>query len=204
MISVKSVTVGSLSVNCYILYDDKSAVVIDPGADGNVICAMAKELGVTIKHIILTHGHFDHIGAVGYIVKKYYCDVYLHEKDAEFLTNSFLNLSDRFGIDVAYDGSFITVKEQVLTLLGHDFKFIHTPGHTPGSMCIKVDGNLFTGDTLFRCSIGNAFSPYGDTDLEIISIKNKILMLDDSFICYPGHGETTTIKYERQFNPYLV
>ena len=187
---------------CQALLDD--TILLDFGPDTYYHMIMYKVPLESIHHILITHNHFDHIGAVGYIVEKCGCDVYIHKNDAEFLTNTYLNLSDRFGSEIVYNGRYFSVNEQHLSLLGLDFKFIHTPGHTPGSVCIRVGDCLFTGDTLFKRSVGNAFSPYGDTDLEILSIKNKVLNLDDRLLCYPGHGESTSIEYEKHFNPYLV
>ena len=204
MLKVKCISVGPLGANCYLLYNQIDAIIIDPGFDGQTICDLASKLNIKIKHIILTHGHFDHIGAVSYIKDRFDCDVYIHKNDGAFLNNPSLNLSDRFASSILYDGAHTCVGEETLNLLEYDFKFISTPGHTPGSVCIMVEDMLFTGDTLFRCSIGNAFPPYGNTVQEIKSIKEKILKLDDSLICYPGHGEPTTIGYEKQFNPYLV
>ncbi len=203
MISIKCVPLGSLGANCYFLCNQNEAVIIDPGSNEKLICNIINELNVNVKHIILTHGHFDHIGAVSFLKEHFNCNIYIHIDDVTLLKTPSLNLSDRFGTEICYIGDFISVGEETLNLIGYDFKFISTPGHTPGSMCIKVDNKLFTGDTLFRCSIGNAFPPYGDTDLEISSIKQKILCLDDNTVCYPGHGEPTTINYEKQFNPYL-
>jgi len=204
MLSVKCVTVGDISSNCYFVYEKNNCVLIDPGANGELICEYAKELNVTIKHILLTHGHFDHIGAVEYVKRYYNCDVYININDALLLNDSTLNLSDRFGCAIKYDGDYISVSDEILNLIGYDFEFITTPGHTPGSMCIKVEDKLFTGDTLFFNSIGNAFPPYGNTHLEISSIKTKILILDNNIRCYPGHGAYTTILNEKQFNPYLI
>ncbi len=204
MLSLKCIPLSILGVNCYILYNQNSAVVIDPGSDGELICEVVKELNVEIKHIILTHGHFDHIGAVSHLKEQFDCDVYIHNNDSLLLGDPSLNLSQRFTTRICYDGEFVSVGEETVNLLGCDFEFILTPGHTPGSVCIKVEDMLLTGDTLFKCSIGNAFAPYGNTQLEISSIKEKILLLDDNTVCYPGHGEHTTIHYEKHFNPYLV
>lgn len=204
MLSVKCLPLGTIGANCYILYEGSDAIVIDPGEHGDIICDTAKQLNVNIKCVFLTHGHFDHIGAVGFIVDKYDCDVYINKKDAEFLNDTYLNLSDKFGKPIMYNSSYICVENEIIDFLGYDFEFISTPGHTPGSMCIKVGDIMFTGDTLFKCSIGRAFEPYGDTELEICSIKNKILTLGENIVCYPGHGEATSIYCEKHFNPYLV
>lgn len=203
MLSVKNLAVGPLQSNCYIVYSNRDAVVIDPGSDGEYICQTLYDMSLNVRHIILTHGHFDHIGAVDYIQKKFNCDVYIHKYDAQMLKSPALNLSSRFGSPIAYNGSVIELSDESINLIGFDFSFISTPGHTPGSMCIRVEDYLFTGDTLFECSIGRAFDPYGDTELEISSIKSKILPLGDNLKCFTGHGPSTTISYEKQFNPYL-
>ncbi len=203
MLSVKTLTVGPMQSNCYILYNGSDAVVIDPGADETYIYNTINDMNLNVRRIILTHGHFDHIGAVGYLKDKFNCDVYIHKNDFEFLNNPSLNLSIRFNFPIVYSSDCITLTDETVNLIGHDFFFISTPGHTPGSMCIKVDNYIFTGDTLFKCSIGRAFEPYGDIELEIKSIKEKLLPLDNNLKCLTGHGDSTTIQYEKQFNPYL-
>ena len=203
MLKVDCLSVGPLQSNCYILHNDCNlAVIIDPGDDFNKIDNHVVRNNYSVEAIIFTHGHFDHIAAGELLFDKYLCKVYVHADDAQMLSDSYLNLSSRMSIDdIVFDKVFTSVVEESISLLGSDFSFIHTPGHTPGSMCIMCDGMLFTGDTLFRLSVGNSFAPYGDMNKEIKSISDKLYVLPD-MVCYPGHGERTTIEYEKKYNPY--
>ncbi len=203
MIKVDGLSVGPLQSNCYILYNnDNEAVVIDPGDDFDKIDNHIVQKNFNVEAIIFTHGHFDHIGAGELLYDKYLCKVYVHADDAQMLSDSYLNLSSRMSMtEAVFEKDFISVVDETVTLLGSEFTFIHTPGHTPGSMCIMCDDMLFTGDTLFKLSVGNSFSPYGDINTEIKSIVEKIYTLPN-LTCYPGHGEPTAIEYEKNYNPY--
>ncbi len=205
MLSVEKIVVGELSTNCYLVFNsNKDSVVIDPGAQGEVISEKIESLGLNVISILLTHAHFDHIGAVGYLVSKYNCDVILHKNDVALLKDRDLNLSERFtNKSIDFCGKYKAVTEQKLVLLGKTFEFLHTPGHTPGSVCILVDDMLFTGDTLFYMSIGNAFSPYGSVNQELKSIKNKLFTINRDLICYTGHGNQTSLFFEKSYNPYF-
>ena len=206
MLEVKKLVLGKMQSNCYIVYDTDTfnAVVIDPGADAKEIIDCIKKLGVKIYHIILTHAHFDHMGAADVLMKEFNCNLLVSKDDLKLLTDPALNLSGQFGSYVTVSGNNVqAICDQSLHLIGHDFEFIDTPGHTDGSICIKVGQFLFTGDTLFYMSIGNDFPPYGSIQKEISSIKNKIFTLQGNYICYPGHGPKTTLDFERQNNPYL-
>ena len=202
MLCVERFIMGNMASNCYIIYNDSQAVIIDPGSSDGAICDFINRHNLQIKGIILTHGHFDHFGGVEFIKNHFNCDVYIHKNDVKLLTDCSLNLSASFGGDICYDG-VVAIGDCKMSLIDNDFEFISTPGHSPGSMCVKVGNYLFTGDTLFKGSIGRAFSPYGDTDLEIASIKQKLFTLQDDVVCYPGHGSQSTISYEKRFNPYL-
>lgn len=207
MIEVKTITVGSLQCNCYLVYDTvtRHAVIIDAGADADLISEYISSMRLDVKHIILTHAHFDHIGAVDKLCKKYNSSIIMNIADRQLLIDPNYNLSSRFPIDavtVKYpDIKYVT--DETMKLIGHDFEFISTPGHSNGSMCIKVDNMIFTGDTLFYCSIGNEFPPFGNLLMEIESIKTKLFTISGDYICYPGHGPKTTLEYERCNNPYI-
>ena len=205
MLELITIEVGMMRSNCYILNNDFNAVIIDPGDDSSEIIQIIKSKKLKPESIILTHGHFDHIGAVDEICSQYDIPVIINRADFSFLTNPAHNLSTSFfesGIIVKTQ-KVICVADQSMKLIGLDFKFISTPGHSPGSMCIQVSNYLFTGDTLFYMSVGNQFPPFGDFSLEIQSIKQNLLSLDVDYICYPGHGPKTSLIFEKENNPYL-
>lgn len=207
MLKINKYSLGELQTNCYILYDVKTldGVIIDPACNADYIIAKCKSYGINVKHIIFTHGHFDHFLAADEICEHYKTDLIINKEDVKLLTNPLYNLSLNFNRSEARlrSNNIISVEDESLSLIGHDFRFISTPGHTPGSMCIIAGDNMFTGDTLFYMSIGNAFPPLGDFDMEIDSIKSKLLTLDRDYICYPGHGNSTTLYFEKNNNPYL-
>ncbi len=207
MLKYKLIQVGELQSNCYILYNDESfnAVIIDPGDDADLILSNIDILGVKPEYVILTHAHFDHIGATDSICNKYDIGVLMNNGDAELLKNSNYNLSKRFCINpVTVECTNIRyVSDEYMQLIGEKFEFISTPGHSIGSMCIKVSNYIFTGDTLFYLSIGNEFEPFGSFKKEIESIKNKLFTLNGDFICLTGHGKSTTLDFERKYNSYI-
>lgn len=205
MLYVDTIVVGSMSTNCYLLTNNElnAAVLIDPGDDFSLINQKLKDSKAELKYIILTHGHFDHIGAVTEFVKEYNPILIMNKNDYDYLTNTNYNLSCNFSNNVTAKYEHIRfVGDESANLLGFQFSFIHTPGHTLGSMCIKVQGNLFTGDTLFFESIGNDFPPFGNINQEINSIRQKLYSIPDDLTCYPGHGNLTSLHYEMKYNPY--
>lgn len=204
MLKLKKIVVGALETNCYILYDEGKSIVIDPGDDFQLIESFLLSENLTCEFILLTHAHFDHIKAVDSLVEKYGSKVLINESDFHLLTDAALNLSMNFyrkAITVKTK-NIKTVKDEQMNLLGYTFNFVTTPGHTPGSMCIIVEDKMFTGDTLFYRSIGNAFPPYGNTTQEIESIKSKLYTLDFDYTCLTGHGLQTKLFYEINNNPY--
>lgn len=195
---------GRLQSNCYLIEEGDSAVLIDCGGDGSEILAFATAKNLKIKALLLTHGHIDHIEGVDRVVEQHHCPMYVHENDVELLYNASLNLSQHiYRASVLIKADAISFKDNDrLSFDSFAFDVIHTPGHTPGSVCFRLGNALFTGDTLFLNSVGNEFPPYGDFSLEIASIRKRLFTLEDDFICYPGHGESTTLFYEKINNPY--
>ena len=198
---------GPLAVNCYVASDEatKKAFIVDPGAHNKDMVNYIKENGFEIEYIILTHGHGDHIGGVPACRKEYpkaKLVACIHEKP--MLEDPYLNMSTLTGgesvsLSVDHyvsDGDTMKVGEMEL-------KFLHTPGHTPGGMCILVGNILFSGDTLFQQSIGrtdfqgSSFAAIQD------SIRSKLYTLPDDTIVLPGHMGTTTIGYEKRNNPFV-
>ena len=205
---VRKLIVGLMKSNVYIVYDRKTmkGVMIDAGGDGQKILNLVYELGVHIEYLILTHGHIDHISALETIKEKLNPQVIIHKDDLEYLFNADLNLSSKYARNnmvYSKQPEYVIDRDQKLKLIGYNFGFIHTPGHTPGSMCIKVKNMLFTGDTLFNGSIGSDIPPNGNMQLEIVSIKGKLFTIRENLNCYPGHGVITTLHYEKKNNPYI-
>ncbi|RCX17963.1 glyoxylase-like metal-dependent hydrolase (beta-lactamase superfamily II) [Anaerobacterium chartisolvens] len=200
----KRLMTGMFSSNCYIIGDNGEGAVIDPGVECGEIMAAVEELGLRIKYIILTHVHIDHICHMDELREKTGANVAAHADDAVYLSNPRLNGSALFGLAKAFGNADITVKDgDVLKVGGMDVHIIHTPGHSAGGICIKAENRLFSGDTLFRMSIGRTDLGNGDYDELINSIKTKLMVLDDEVEVYPGHGTATTIGYERANNPFI-
>lgn len=200
---VKRFVVGLIEVNCYLVADPATgdACLIDPGGDPLSIKNFLKKNNFNLKFIINTHGHGDHIAANS----EFDAPIYIHRFDSEFLTDAEKNLSHTFFFSVISpvasrfleDGEKINLGSIVLEI-------IHTPGHTPGSISIKAEDVIFTGDALFRGSVGRTDFSYGDGDLLLKSIREKLLKFDDDTIIYPGHGDSSTIGIEKRTNPFLT
>lgn len=196
--------IGLYGSNCYILGDDGEGVVIDPGVDAGEILRTAEKNSLKIKFIILTHGHIDHICHMDKLRDLTGAEVAVHKADSDTFSNPVLNGSVLTGQDISFRDADIFLKEgDVLEVGSLKLNIIHTPGHTPGGICIKVGNNVFTGDTLFRMSIGRTDLGRGNYEEIIDSIKNKLMILDDNVKVYPGHNESTTIGFERRNNPFL-
>ncbi len=196
---------GMLGSNGYLLWNDGEAALIDAGVPAKDIIEAIDENKVTLKYIILTHGHFDHICSVDEIKRKAGGSVAIHTDDAIGLTNPKYNGSTLFsGESLIFNKPDQYVKDgDILKIGNQEFKIIHTPGHSPGGICIYSKDCLFTGDTLFYRSIGRTDLGNGNHDELIDSIKSKLFVLDESLAVYPGHGRSTTIGYEKNNNPYL-
>ena len=202
----EAMAVGSYMSNCYIVGSDKTkeAAIIDPGAEFGKIDSKIIELGLTPKMIILTHAHGDHIGAVLELIDKYNIPVYIHEDDAEALVDSSINLTKvLFRKEVTINPDVKLKDGDKIELGDLEFEIIHTPGHTKGGICIKIENIMMTGDTLFNQSIGRTDFPGGSFDQIIRSIKEKVFKYDDDTIVYPGHNSPTTIKSEKMNNPFV-
>ncbi|MEC5422258.1 MBL fold metallo-hydrolase [Virgibacillus sp. C22-A2] len=204
--NVKSMSLGPLGTNCHIVYDDQHAIIVDPGGEAATIIDYIQKEGLTTAAILLTHAHFDHIGAVEDLRYHYNVDVYIHEAEASWLENPHLNRSALFTGE-----SIITKKAEQLLLPGNmtigeiQFEVIHTPGHSPGSVSFIFNDASFviSGDVLFFQGIGRTDLPGGNGKQLEESIKDKLYKLGDNFIVYPGHGPNTTIGNEKSNNPFF-
>jgi hydroxyacylglutathione hydrolase len=202
---LRRMEVGPFAANCYLVAcgQTKEAVIIDPGADARQILSMVAGEKVTVKYIINTHGHVDHVGANEDIRKALGVPILIHENDGEMSKKPHASLSAFVGKmklaepdTLLKDGDKLTVGTLVFTV-------IETPGHTKGSITLALDGALFTGDTLFAGSIGRTDLPGGSFREIISSIKEKLLVYADDTVVYPGHGPESTIGEERKYNPFL-
>ncbi len=199
---VKKFVVGPLATNCYIFGDDASGEIalMDPAGDTDRINNFIRKNGLKLNCIINTHGHGDHISGNA----DFSADVLVHKLDGDFLDNAEKNLSAAFGAPVSSprpnrlldDGDRIAVGKLYLDV-------IHTPGHTPGSICLKYDNLLFSGDTLFFEGVGRTDIPNASWNELLRSIKDKLMLLPDDCKVYPGHGPETTIGHERNYNTFL-
>lgn len=203
---LQKIDAGIYGVNCYILADDKNmmAAVIDPGGDADKISAIIEENDLTLKYIILTHGHADHIAAVIELKNKYKSEIIIHAMDSELIKDSSLNYSVQMGMDAVgfeadiliHDNDKIEIGEIVLNV-------VHTPGHTKGSICLTTDDIMFTGDTLFAGSMGRTDLHGGSEDQMKKSLR-KLKNLENDYTILPGHGPASKLSKEKLTNPYLV
>jgi len=202
---IKQLSVGPIQANCFILGCEKTkeAAVIDPGDEADRILLTLAESKLSVKYIINTHGHFDHVGANKRLKEVTGADLMIHKEDVPMLeqltatAGSFgLSAENSPGPDkLLEDGETITFGEITLQV-------IHTPGHSRGGVSLYTDGALFVGDTLFAGSIGRTDLPGGDYSVLIASIQNKLFPLGDDVTVYTGHGPETTIGHEKRTNPF--
>ena len=206
MLQVQMIPVGMLETNAYLLTDTATGktAVVDPGVAQSDLMQAIQKIGVeNVTAILLTHGHYDHIGGVAAIQKETGATVYIGEQDGEFPSRSSLNLDAMlqgrltpFTPDVLLqDGDTVQLGETALRVL-------HTPGHTAGSICFVADGVLLSGDTLFHGSMGRTDFPTGSPAKMMESLQ-RLARLEGDYAVYPGHGPESTLEWERQHNPYL-
>jgi glyoxylase-like metal-dependent hydrolase (beta-lactamase superfamily II) len=192
---IKSFPSGPLSVNCYFVGDDitKKAFIVDPGGFNSRLDNYIKENAFSLDYIILTHGHSDHIGGVKTYQEAYNAKIIAHKDDASMLAHAADNFSLQvYGKAIAFEADIYIPEITHLSVGTMELEFIHTPGHTPGGMCMLVENHLFTGDTLFFESIGRTDFPGSSFDALAMSVHNKLFILPDETLVYPGHmGETT-------------
>jgi len=195
---IRTLTLGIYQTITYLVVQDNEIIVIDPVSKPERIQALIKE-NETLVGICLTHGHFDHIGAVDELVSKYNCPVFIHKDDYELTQDSEKNYSQTKKIKLK---SKIEFYSDSMKIKSFNFDVLNTPGHTKGSVCLRFDNNLFTGDTLFKGSIGRT-DLYGASPQEMKQSLRLLRSLQEDYIIYPGHDGITTLFDELKRNPYL-
>ena len=190
---ITTLPLGMLQTNCYIVEEGDRCLVIDPGDEAGKVLAFLEKRSLTLEAILLTHGHFDHVGAVKSLAADTDCRVFLCDRELSLpgaMTNGPLYYTDTYG------------EGDTLTLAGMTFAVLHTPGHTPGSVCLLFGDTLFSGDTLFAGSCGRTDFP-GSNPADMRLSLTRLAGLDDQITILPGHGESSTIAQEKRYNPYL-
>ena len=191
--NIHTLPLGAYQTNTYIVENGGHCVIIDAGYAPEVILRFLRDHNLMADAILLTHGHFDHVGAVRELAVELECPVYLHEKELSMppmMTAGPLYYTHTYG------------EGDRLQLAGISFRVLHTPGHTPGSVCLVAENHLFSGDTLFAGSCGRTDFPGGDWATIRKSLARLSGMTEDLFV-HPGHGESTTLASEKQYNPYM-
>ena len=190
--NIEKLTLGLYQTNTYILTEGENAVVIDPGYDPDAILDALE--GKNLKAILLTHGHFDHVGAVKELVAETGCDVYIHAAE--------LNLPPMITAGQLYYTHTYAESDHITPIPGVELTVLHTPGHTPGSVCLLWKDQMFSGDTLFEGSCGRIDLPGGDPQQMMRSLS-RLSRLQADYHVHPGHGGSTTLAAEKRYNPYL-
>lgn len=209
MIKIYPMPLGDYQANCYILSVGARALIVDPGDEANRIITYLATNGLKPEAILLTHGHFDHIGALETVMKQYEIPVYAHIAEQEYFTNADYNLSWKAGrskIEFSDLSAFEFIEtDGIVEIMDLLVEIRHVPGHSSGSIAFYFaeDEVVFSGDALFNGSIGRTDLINGNHDQLINSIKTKLFTLPDSTVVYSGHGPATTIGDEKASNPYF-
>ncbi len=206
---LKKLVVGPFAANCYIIGSEltKEGMIIDPGDEAREILKSVRDGQLDIKFIVLTHGHIDHVGAVKEVKEATGAEVCVHTDDAKSISGQEGQLISMLVSGLSYPAppspDRLLKGGDSIDLGDLHFGVLHTPGHTPGGICLLGNGVMFTGDTLFNCGIGRTDLPGGSYSQLMNSLHTKLMILPDSTIVYPGHGPETTIGAECGGNPYL-
>jgi len=197
---------GPLETNCYILTETVSGqcVVVDPAEEAEFLISHMAAQSIQCRQIVLTHGHYDHIGALSALAEATGAEVAIHKLDHPMLLEPASNFSSLMGENYRYDKPVKLLSDGDTIAVGKaELRVLHTPGHTLGGICLLAEDFLLSGDTLFQLSVGRSDFPGGDASALIRSIREKLMVLPDSLPVFPGHGPATTIANEKRGNPYL-
>ena len=207
---VRGLVVGVFQENCWVIGNRRTGegICIDPGDQPDEVLALARDMGVSIKYIANSHAHIDHVMGVAGVHAATGAKFLLHESDLELLRNGWKGMAGRLGLDVSQgppDPDMFVKDGDIVEVAGLRLRTITTPGHTPGSVSYYAEeGMLFSGDTLFRGSIGRTDLPGGSMDQEMTSICERLLVLPEETIVLPGHMEETTVAFEKAHNPFVL
>lgn len=197
---IECLPTGMFESNCYIIYNNNEGIIIDAGVSTSEVMEVLDKKNIKIKYIVLTHVHIDHVCYIDELREKTGAEVLVHENDGKKLLDPTLNGSESFGRKMSFKPADRLLRDgDEIDAGGVNFKIIHTPGHSSGCICIKAENNLFTGDTLFKMARGRTDLGDGNESELLSSIKNKLMILDDKTVVYPGHGAATTIGAEKVF-----
>ena len=205
---IENFVLGPVGTNCYIVINEgtKECFLVDMAACPPELVNHIKNSGLTVKAVLLTHGHFDHIMGLDRFLEEFPAPVYACAAEKELLESPQLNSSSgMLGQPYTFHGAQYVKDGDLLEIAGMKIQVIQTPGHTIGGCCYYIadEQTLFSGDTLFRASIGRTDLPTGSMGALVRSVKEKILVLPDETRVYPGHMEETTVGYEKKYNPFL-
>lgn len=204
---IERFSIGILGTNCYLVTNEetKKGILIDPSDFPSYLKHHIEESGIRLEGILLTHGHFDHIMGVDACLEYQDMPVYIHEEEEEMLLDAKKNLSTMYTSGYTFSKAEKIKSGDVLSLIGHEFSVIHTPGHTKGGCCYYVEEEqvLFSGDTLFQRSVGRCDLEGGSEKALKASIQEKLFTLPEEVRVYPGHMGETQIGYEKEHNPYV-
>lgn len=200
---IKVFPTNLLGVNCYVLYGNNEALMVDPAGAKSEVLEFLKEHDLALQAIINTHGHADHILGNAWFKEQTKVPLWIHSRDQAYLQDDSLSLATWLGIDMPQVQADRLLEDgDILKVGGQTLEVLHTPGHSPGSICLYWSGGLISGDTLFLQSVGRTDLPGGDKELLAESLA-RIAMLPQETLIYPGHGPSTTLVRELKENPFL-
>ncbi|MBO5259483.1 MAG: MBL fold metallo-hydrolase [Agathobacter sp.] len=206
-LKINQYVVGAVQTNCYFAINDetKETLIVDPGDNAKQLADRIRQEELKPVAVLLTHGHFDHAGGAAELAREFQIPVYAHEDEKETLEDPKLNVSWMMGKEEHFSADEFVADEQELDLAGFHIRVLHTPGHTVGGCCyyLPYEDVVFSGDTLFCMSVGRTDFPKGSMSSIVRSIKEKLMVLPERTIVYPGHNDVTTIENERMYNPYI-
>lgn len=197
---------GPLENNTYLVWDPASndAVIVDPTMESDVLAERVREYGLALKGIVNTHAHFDHLAGNAFFASAFHCPIMIHRDELPILREMpFHATLFGFSIPPSPEPNVLLSDGDTVKVGGGELRVLHTPGHSPGGICLLSDGFVLTGDTLFSRSIGRTDLPGGDSEALVASIRDKLFALPDDTEALPGHGPSTLIGYEKTHNPFV-